>query len=83
MDCHVCGRPASEKHHVFHGPNRHLANYYGMVTMLCRDCHQGTHGVHGRDGHELDERLKREYQAIFEEKYTREEFMRVFGRNYL
>lgn len=41
------------------------------------------YGVHGRDGRELDLRLKRECQAKFEETHSREEFMKIFGRNYL
>lgn len=83
MDCHVCGRPATDRHHIFHGPNRHVSERYGMTVMLCRDCHLGTKGVHGRDGHALDELLKREGQSRFEKKYSREEFMRAFGRSYI
>jgi hypothetical protein len=31
----------------------------------------------------FDLQLKRQYQGIFEEKYSRELFVAVFGRNYL
>ena len=38
-------------------------------------------GVHANKA--LDIELKRMAQRKFEEKHTREEFMREFGRNYL
>lgn len=40
-------------------------------------------GVHGRDGHKVDLRLKQDCQRKFEETHTREEFMAIIGRNYL
>ncbi len=40
-------------------------------------------GVHGRDGHEIDLRLKRECQREFEKDKSREEFIRLIGKNYL
>lgn len=45
--------------------------------------HRGTGGVHGRDGHALDLRLKQDCQRRFEEAHSREEFMAIIGRNYL
>lgn len=39
--------------------------------------------MHGRDGHETDQRLKRACQRRFEETHSREEFMIIIGRNYL
>ena len=41
------------------------------------------YGVHGKNGHELDLRLKRECQQRFEELYGHEKFMEVFKKNYL
>lgn len=81
--CHVCGKPATDKHHAFFGhKNRQISEDHGFVFFLCRDCHEGMWGVHGMNGHNLDIQLKREAQAKFEETHSREEFMGLIGRNY-
>lgn len=33
--------------------------------MLCPDCHRGTNGVHGKNGHILDLKLKLKVQNIY------------------
>jgi len=59
------------------------AIYPLLKIPLCPDCHRGTNGVHGKNGHELDFRLKQEAQAIFERHYgTRKQFLNIFGRLY-
>jgi hypothetical protein len=71
-----------EQHHVFYGPYRKSSDKYGMVVDLCHYCHnEPPNGVH--HNRERDLALKREFQMLFEDKYDRETFMRVFGRNYL
>lgn len=81
--CRVCGSSMwIEKHHVFGGSNRKASESYGMVADLCHWCHnEPPNGVHFN--RENDLRLKREYQALFEEKHGHKRFMDVFGRNYL
>ena len=85
--CEICGRNGSwynpiERHHVFFGYGvRKIADRYGMVAYLCRECHQGPEGVHNNRA--LDLELKEKYQAIFEETHSREEFRAAFGRSYL
>lgn len=84
--CHECGRTdIVELHHCIHGTaNRKLSTKYHLLVGLCPDCHRGTYGVHGTYGHLLDMKLKREAQEAFERKHgTREDFIRIFGRNYL
>lgn len=84
--CYVCGAVRDlELHHCIHGTaNRKLSTKYHLVVRLCQKCHRGTQGVHGTYGHQLDMRLKREAQEAFEHKHgTREDFIRIFGRNYL
>lgn len=87
MECYNCGRYGqTEKHHIFHGSaNRKICDgYLSLQVYLCPDCHRGTNGVHGKNGHELDLALKRSGQRIFEADYgTRKEFIKLFGRNYL
>lgn len=83
--CFVCGRYGqTERHHAIFGTaNRKKSDKYGLTVYLCPDCHRGTNGVHGKSGHALDLQLKRIAQKKFEEKYSHEKFMNVFGRNYL
>ena len=84
-ECYVCGRQDNmELHHIYKGTaNRRLSDMYGCVVYLCLPHHMGTYGVHGKYGHDLDMKLKTECQKAFEEKYTREKFIEVFGRSYL
>lgn len=82
--CYICGATENlHRHHVFFGTaNRKNSEKYGMVVDLCCPHHNGSnYSVHLN--HELDVWLKREFQRKFEEEYSREEFMRVFGRNFL
>lgn len=71
-----------EKHHIYGGARRKLYEKYGCWVYLTLDYHTGRHGVH-RGNTALANRLKQECQRTFEQTRTREEFMRIFGRNYL
>lgn len=79
--CYNCGRSTGkiDRHEVFFGSNRDNSKRYGMWCDLCRNCHNE---VHRGDG-ELNQLLKREAQRIFEQTHSRNDFMRIFGRNYL
>lgn len=81
--CCECGRSYAETHEVYFGKNSYLSKVHKMQAKLCYECQRGTYGVHGKHGHELDMKLKKKYQRIFEEAYSRQEFMRIFGKNYL
>lgn len=87
--CYLCGRNASadyyglDEHHIFFGTaNRKLSEKYGLKVYLCHDrCH--LNGVHKNA--EIDKKLKAEAQRIAMEHYqwTEEEFIKIFGRNYI
>lgn len=82
--CFVCGsRYNLHSHHVFFGTaNRKQSEKYGMKVWLCQEHHTGSHGVHFNK--DLDLRLKKFAQRIFEAKYgDRNDFRRVFGKSYL
>lgn len=81
--CLICGSYNwIEKHHVFGGPNRKNSEKYGMVIDLCHYCHnEPPYGVHFN--HKNDLQLKQKYQRLFAERYPNENFMGIFGRNYL
>lgn len=83
-ECYICCTTKNlECHHIFHGTaNRKLAEKYGLKVWLCNDHHTGSRGVHRSN--ELDEHIKRIGQKAFERTHgTREDFMRIFGKNYL
>lgn len=69
--CYVCGRPAADMHHIFHGADKKLSEETGCMAPLCRDCHNRVHHVGG----ELDRELKEEAQRAF--------LIKIFGRCYL
>ena len=84
--CCECGSMQNvEVHHCIHGTaGRKLATRYHLLVGLCPECHRGTHGVHGKYGHELDLKYKRMAQEAWEKKHgNREDFIRIFGRSYL
>ena len=87
-ECIVCAmqglyEPYVEDHHVFFGKNRHNSEKTGLKVWLCPYHHRGTNGVHGKNGHDLDMMLKRTAQTEFEKNHSREEFISIFGKNYL
>lgn len=84
--CYLCTlAPGTEVHHCIKGTaNRKKSEQYGLTVRLCPECHRGTKGVHGRDGHAKDQILKEVAQRRFEEVCgTREDFIREFGKSFL
>jgi len=82
--CYICGRSGNtEVHHVYFGNNRKHSDDCGLTVELCRECHRGTNGVHGKNGYELNLRLKVQFQRLFEKLHGRERFVQIFGKNYL
>ena len=82
--CYICGRGGKlHKHHIFGGnPNRGHSEDCGLTVHLCPKCHTiGKEAVH-KDA-EIMEGLHKIGQAAFERNHTREEFVRIFGKNYL
>lgn len=85
--CFLCGRNGWEdpldRHHIFSGhANRKLSEKYGLVVYLCHfQCHLG--GVHSDA--RLDEKIRRygQRKAMREQGWTTDEFIKIFGRNYL
>lgn len=72
------------KHHFMHGTaNRKKAEHFGLWAYVC----EARHHEHGPEAphanREVDLFLKRIAQEKFEEKYSHEEWMQEFGKNYL
>jgi hypothetical protein len=80
--CWVCGSTRHlEKHHCFGASNRKLSEKFGLTIWLCLEHHRGNTGVHFNP--ELADMVHRHAQTVFEKEHSREEFMTIFGRNYL
>lgn len=79
--CIVCGKPYASMHEVFYGKNRQNSIEYGTQVRLCYEHHTGQLGVHNNPDFNL--KLKQQGQVLFELCYSHEEFMQIYGRDYL
>lgn len=82
--CYVCSTTYElHEHHIFGGTaNRKQSEKYGFKVCLCGRHHNlSNQGVHFN--RELDLRLKIACQSKFEENHSREDFMKIIGKNYL
>lgn len=82
-ECFISGSKYElQEHHIFFGKNRKLSEKYGLKVWLKLYYHTGSNvAVHNNI--KLDNDLKQIAQKKFEEEHTREEFMKIFGKNYL
>lgn len=82
-ECFVTGRTGGlHKHHIYGASNRMISEDNGFWVWLTPEYHNmSDKGVHfNRD---FDLHLKELCQREYEKTHTREEFMRLIGRNYL
>ena len=80
--CFICGRVTGlECHHVLGGPNRKWSDKYGLTVMLCHEHHTGKNGV--QYDRKAGDALKRLAQIAFEARYSHDEWMKIFRKNYL
>lgn len=82
--CFICGTHLGlHCHHIFGGnANRKKSEKYGLKIWLCGRHHNlSNEGIHFNKAVDLS--VKRKAQEKFEETHTREEFMQIFGKNYL
>lgn len=83
-ECIICHTTSNlHYHHIYFGKNREISDKNGFTCYLCYEHHEGTRGVHGRDGHKLDIYLKERCQNKFEETHKREEFRKLIGKSFL
>lgn len=82
--CRMAGDESTkyvEEHHVFGGPRRAISEAEGLKVYLCVEHHrEGKKAAHGC--RETREMLQRIAQEAWEERGTREEWMRLMGKNY-
>lgn len=81
-ECYICRTTQGlERHHVYAGSRRKAADKWGCWVWLCHEHHTGRFGVQYDAAAAL--RLKAECQRAFERRHGHEQFMKVFGKNYL
>lgn len=48
MDCVICGASGpSDAHHIREGQGKSQRAGHFLVIPLCKNCHQGSNGIHG------------------------------------
>ena len=78
--CFVTGSQIQlDRHHVFAGARRKASEKYGCWIWLRHDVHME---LHDRNK-ELDKMIRRACQERFEEIYSHQEFVEIFGKSYL
>ena len=78
--CYICNRlTETARHEIYFGTaNRKNSKKHGLWVNLCPDCHRRVH----RDRN-TDLWLKKLGQRKYEQTHTRDEFVKLIGRNYL
>ena len=76
--CYICRAKKDDLHEVFAGRNRQNSMKYGLVIPVCRNCHEMI-----PKNKTLNENLHKVGQKAFEKHYKTENFIQIFGKNYL
>ena len=81
--CFFCGkRTELERHHAMTGPNRKLAEKFGLWVYCC-DFHHLDPKEGVQYNREKADKLKALAQIAFESRYSHEKWMETFRKNYL
>lgn len=76
--CYLCGNKKQELHELIEGKNRQVSMKYGLVIPICRKCH-----ILVTNNRTLQEKLHKVAQKEFKKHYKSENFVQIFGKNYL
>lgn len=77
--CILCGKPKEELHEIFAGRNRLNSMRYNFVLPLCHSCHSIN-----QNNSQFNEFWHKKAQLYYEQYLgSRNEFISIFGRNYL
>lgn len=80
--CYLCSKPKEHLHEILYGKNRINSIKYNFVIPLCANHHTGKDGIHFNKN--LDLYYKQLCQIYFEKNIgSSEEFIKIFGKNYL
>ena len=84
--CFACGRcdRKLDRHELFFGSNRQKSKKYGLWVTLCHEpCHLGRNGYQYNADKANELRAYAQRIAMKEYGWSREDFIRIFGKNYL
>lgn len=82
--CYLCTKrgikniPKDDLHELVEGKNRQVSMKYGLVIPICRKCHNLV-----TNDRTLQEKLHKVAQKEFKKHYKSENFVQIFGKNYL
>lgn len=76
--CYLCKAKKEDLHEIYEGKNRQLSMKYGLVIPICRKCH-----ISVTNNKTLQEKLHKVGQKVFKKQYKTENFVQIFGKNYL
>lgn len=76
--CYICGKPKDDIHEIYPGSKRIISIKNGLCIPICRECHQE---IQNNEVKMLIYKMM--CQKVYEKTHTREEFIKLIGRNYL
>ncbi len=76
--CYICKGKKNDLHEIFGGSNRQASMKYGLVIPVCRKCHDMI-----PKSETLTENLHEVGRKAFKKHYKEENFMKIFGKNYI
>lgn len=76
--CYLCKNNKDDLHELVEGKNRQVSMKYGLVIPICRKCHEIV-----TNDKTLQDKLHKVAQKEFKKHYKTENFVQVFGQNYL
>lgn len=77
--CYLCGKKKNDLHEVFEGRNRINSIKFNFILPLCRECHSSN-----QNNAIFNDYWHKQGQLYWEKNIgSREEFIKVFKRNYL
>ena len=84
-ECYISGTVRDlHKHHIFYGRGkRGLSEQYGLWVYLTANLHTGSAGVHFNKNFDTSLKQHAQRKAMKHYGWSREEFIKIFGRNYL
>lgn len=81
-ECEICGSTyLLELHHAVSGRGKRKKHENEETCfLLCYDCHRGTKGCHGKEGHNINLNLKLMAQErLFDKGYTEDKVREMMG----
>ena len=77
--CYICQkRRKDDLHELFGGSNRRKSIEWGLVIPICRICHS-----EWKTNEEMRRKYQEEGKTKFYKLYSKEKFLKEFGKNYL